>query len=429
MFCKGNFVPLQQNQKLMETKVQIIELFTKLQFSEKLTLLEELAQLVEEEQKIFLDSYHQEVNIAQIELSENSISDDIQNKGSATIIEQKSVQSNEKEPPAVTKKAIEKRIEMCIECQSTDIIKWGFYRGVPRCKCNDCGHTFTVNTLTLSHGIKKIEDFLDYGETMFNGQFHSLSYMSKKYEISPKTAFDWRHKYLSSVSSTQEKLRFNGQVEMDDVWVQFNEKGRKEKTDSRKRSGGKRGDNDNQVKVLFSVERGGDSSIKVVRSGRLCKADIERTLGVDVFEQDSVLISDKHPSIVAYAKKAHVEHKTFKADKHVENKDIHVQMINNMASRFKATINNKMRGVSTKYLQNYANWFRLEERYKNVLNKIVCIVERYMTNQKAWDYFSNTEKIYGRFIEKYTRLNYEHPTKRNWKAQNWNYPRVEDLLI
>ena len=419
----------------MDAKVQIKELFTSLNFSDKLSVLEDLATLLEKEDgaALFLSDFSNEdaqtprqIDNPPVGSIENKTLPFQNNQLKTIDLTVEDVHDGETTLKATSQKRVLKK---CIECNSSTLIRWGTYKNEQRYKCKSCGHTFTANTLNITHGIHKTEDFLDFGSTMFNGEFHSLTFMSEKYEINKKTAFDWRHKYLSSISTTKEPITFRGNVEMDDVWVEFNEKGRHEKTDSRKRGGGTRGDNDNKVKVLFSVERGGESSLKVVRSGRLYEDDIVRALSDDSFDPGAVLISDKHPSIGAFAKTKGIEHKTFEAKKHVENKEIHVQTINNMASSFKAVINNKMRGVATKYLQNYANWFRVEQRYKGVANKIINIIEKYMRNAKAWDYFSNIERIYKRFIEKYTRLDYLYPGKRKWKACNWNYSNVEELLI
>ncbi len=368
----------------METKVKIKKMYATLDLHDKLSLLEELSEIIESECHV---SSLTKPDIFQ-NTDETAEEPDTDNSSNPT---------------------------KCIECNSEDIIGWGHYMSLKRYKCKSCNRTFTEDTLTVSHGIHKISKFVDYGKTMFNGQYHSLSYMSKKFDINIKTAFDWRHKYLASISSESEEIKYNGNVEMDDIWIRFNEKGRKGKTNSRKRSGGKPGDNDEQVKILFSVERKGDANFAVVRSGRLCKDDIKRAVSKDCFGKEAILISDKHPSIKAFAKEADIEHKTFKAGKHAKDKTIHVQTVNNMASRFKTVINNNMGGVATKYLQNYANWFAVEERYKNVIEKIAGITERYMSNCKAWDYFSNIENIYKRFLEKYSNLNYEHPVKKTGK--------------
>ncbi len=396
----------------MDTKVQIKALFTNLEFSDKLSIYEELG--------VLLDKENGEALLSGFLWDNDSNSDTITFNESGSKIHKKSVLDTLPEKPVA---------ENCIECNSPKIIRWGTYNNTQRYKCKNCNRTFTPNTLNVMHRIRKLDEFLDFGDCMFDGEFHSLAYLSKKFEIAETTAFHWRHKYLSSVSSTDESITFKGIVEMDDVWVELNEKGRIDKTDSRKRGGGTVGDNDKKVKVLFTVERGGENSLKVVRSGRLCKDDISRALSNDCFGPQAEIYSDMHPSIVAYVKSNELNHKTFKASEHVKDKVIHVQTINNMASRLKMTINNKMRGVATKYLQNYANWFRIELKYNDMSNKFTHIIEQYMQNNKAWDYFSNAEDIYKRFIEKYSKLQYEKPKAKRKKACAWNFQNIEELLL
>ena len=400
----------------METKVQIKELFSTLNFSDKLSIYEELGVLLETENGaiFFSEDFGEGENISSTEISNEYV--------------------NEKKDKPLREKVLDffpakPVLENCIECNSTKIIRWGTYHNEQRYKCKNCNRTFTANTSNIAHDIHKLEEFLDFGDCMFNGEFHSIDYLSKKFKVDTKTAFDWRHKYLSSVSTTEEAITFRGTVEMDDVWVELNEKGRKDKTDSRKRGGGTAGDNDKKVKVLFSVERAGESSLKVVRSGRLRKDDISRALRNDCFAPQAELCSDMHPSIVAFGKAKELKHKTFKASEHVKDKVIHVQTINSMASHLKKTINNKMRGVATKYLQNYANWFRIEQKFKDMPNKFRHIIENYMQNNKAWDHFSNAEAIYKRFIEKYSRLEYTEPEAKKRKSCEWNFQNIEELLI
>lgn len=66
-------------------------------------------------------------------------------------------------------------IKSCPECNETKLIKWGSYREKQRYKCKTCKHTFNANSFTLSHGIKKIEEFESFGHRMFDGNYESLS--------------------------------------------------------------------------------------------------------------------------------------------------------------------------------------------------------------------------------------------------------------
>lgn len=85
--------------------------------------------------------------------------------------------------------------------------------------------------------------------------------------------------------------------------------------------------------------------------GRLTKAGIERNISGKLSNK-CVLVSDKHRSIVAFAKSKHLKHINFKASQHTPGGEYHVQNIINMAGSLKGIINHTLKGVSTKHLQN-----------------------------------------------------------------------------
>jgi len=138
------------------------------------------------------------------------------------------------------------------------------------------------------------------------------------------------------------------------------------------------------------------------------------------------LVSDKHPSIASFAKTEHITHHSFLSKNHTLNEQFHVQYINNLASRLKYVINKHLHGVSTKYLQNYANWFKMNEKYKNEKDKITQLITQTEKSTSTWDLFTNVEKIYETFINCFSRRTYRCPTKRTWKSQNWNMANASE---
>ncbi len=211
---------------------------------------------------------------------------------------------------------------------------------------------------------------------------------------------------------------------MDDIWFRYSQKGRKGLKYSRKRGrSSHKGDNDFVSKVLMSKERGGELDISLIKIGRLDKSSIEQRLS-GKFADTSVLVSDKHPSILSFAKSENLKHETFKSEQHGK-KDIHVQTVNNLAASFKADVNHVLRGVSTKYLQNYANWFGVKEKYKGLKDKVKTIIKDCFSNNKAWDMFMNTELLYKDFILKKSKRTYRCPTVRYRKHQNWNFENAK----
>jgi transposase-like protein len=358
----------------------IKELFSNLDFSQKIQVVKELSDSLEADKNKIVE------NIKYIEPVED---------------EQNPIQKH------------------CPHCHNKSIIKWGNYQGRDRYKCNKCNRTFTAFTGTPIHNIKKKELWDKFGDELFNDQYFTIKELAKRIGISEATAFDWRHKLLGSLDGFGSE--FAGITEMDDVWVLYSQKGRKGLDYSRKRGGSHRqGDNNFQAKLLITTDRENTIDMSVVRIGRLKEKDIERAVGEKI-SKDVTLVSDKHPSIASFAKEAKIEHVTFKAEDHVKDSVHHVQKINNIASRFKTIINHKLRGVSTKYLQNYANWFSINEQYKEVQNKAKEILKITQSTINSWDKFVNTEKLYKEFIDNFSVRTYRCPTVRAWKAQNWNF--------
>lgn len=94
--------------------------------------------------------------------------------------------------------------------------------------------------------------------------------------------------------------------------------------------------------------------MSLVRVGRLKKTDIERKVS-GKFSNDVTLVSDKHRNICSFAKTEGLNHVNFKSSDHTAGGEFQIQGVNNLASTLKSIINHSFRGVSTKYLQSYAN--------------------------------------------------------------------------
>lgn len=401
----------------MEAKVEIITRFTPLSLSEKLSILDVLSEIVRQEMEREVLSLGNSKEIYTEELIKEST---IQEQVDDRVLHPLTGSINWKETG---------EIKSCPECGETTLVKWGKYRDQQRYKCNACGHTCTANSFTLSYGIKKIEEFESFGLCMFEGNYQSLSELSRELKIDRNTAFNWRHKYLSAIGATPSEKQYTGTVEMDDVWFGLDEKGREMSEKEKVRSPIGAGDNDMQVKLLCCYEReSNEFNAFVVRCGRLKQTDIERMVG-NKFDKGSKIYSDKHQSIKSFTKKQNIEHLTFLAEDHVKDKVIHVQNINNYASEMKGIFLRKMKGVATKYLQNYANWFTINKKAINTKITSAEIINQYKSTQKSWDYYSNAERIYKRFLELFSRLEYINPVKMELKSCLWNFERIYNLLI
>jgi len=261
-------------------------------------------------------------------------------------------------------------------------------KGCQRFKCNDCKRTFTEYTGTWLDGLHKKSQVVEYIALMLQGK--SLDKISAKMGINKKTAFDWRHKILSSLEQDRGN-EMEGIVESDETFFEESEKGNrvlKLKRPGRKRGLStsevkKRGISDNKVAVIATADRGNGMSLCVAAMGRICKEDISCSIAGKLPE-NTVLCTDGHISYTCtlyevrskgFAKDNKLNHVVLRADlnQHVKkgvylycvrSTRYHIQNVNSIHHRLKKWIDNTFWGVSTKYMQNYLGWFRLNEKLK-----------------------------------------------------------------
>jgi len=319
--------------------------------------------------------------------------------------------------------SISEQVDQCPHCHSEAVIKWGNYKGMDRYMCKNCKRTFIPTTGTAVHRLKKPDIFLNFATVMLSEGFNSLKAEAERVGISKTTAFEWRHRLLVSLGSGAPG--YNGITEIDDIWFRYSQKGRKGLKYGRKRGrSSHRGDNGYQTKLLITKEREGALDMSVVTIGRLSEQDISGKLG-GKFGDDAVIMSDSHPSIKKFSNTENVKHESFIAKSHVKDKTCHVQTVNQLASTIKDRVNHRLRGVSTKYLQNYATWLSVMEKYKSTKGKVKEIVILSLSNIKAWDMHTNIEKLYEQFILNHSTRTYRCPVKKEWKSQNWNFENAK----
>lgn len=256
----------------------------------------------------------------------------------------------------------------CPYCSGTSVYRRGKQNNVQMYRCNDCNKWYSETTGTALYGIKLKEKWQSYIRCMEKGM--SLKKISKEIGISIQTSFDWRHKILSSLVQFEPEQLTN-EVECDELELSISHKGNRnlERTARKRSTDFKRNLGEGQVttvQVVTAVQRDGALYLKAVESKRLTKQEIAKVLDGKLAE-DAILITDKHPSYLSYAKDhPEMKHKRLLAKDHVDKNDksIHLQKVNNTHARlrkFLASYN----GVSSKYLQNYLNWFAYTDHIKN----------------------------------------------------------------
>lgn len=264
------------------------------------------------------------------------------------------------------REVLNNKIGCCPHCSSKKYRKHGVDKGSQRYYCLSCKRTFTEYTGTWMSGIHKKELVGEYLKLM--EQELSLDKIKSILGINKKTAFDWRHKILSGLENVG-KEPFKGITESDDTFFLESSKGHKLEVRPPRRRGGtaqKRGISNEHVAVIVTADRNAELGLTVAGLGRVRKVDIERAIGQRV-SKETILCSDGHVSYKGFAIDNCIEHHPIRVDlkQFVKGKIYHIQHVNSIDSRLKKWIDYQFSGVSSKYLQNYLNWFEARERLKN----------------------------------------------------------------
>ena len=256
----------------------------------------------------------------------------------------------------------------CPHCQSSSVYKRGQQNGVRMYSCKECRKWYSETTGTPLYNIQLRSKWQSYLRCMEQGM--PIKKIAKEIGISIQTSFDWRHKILSSLAEFVPK-QLSSEIECDELELPLNNKGDRnlERVPRKRGNDFKRNQGTEEVtvvQVVTAVERKGSKYLKPVESKRLSKTEIAKALDGKL-KNGSTLITDKHPSYKAFAKdNPAIKHKALLATEHVDKKDktVHLQKVNNTHSQLRKFLL-PFNGVSSKYLQNYLNWFAYADRLRN----------------------------------------------------------------
>lgn len=295
---------------------------------------------------------------------------------------------------------LDNKLGCCAHCGHTKYVRFGIDKGSQRYKCKSCKRSFTEYTGTWMAGLKRKDKIDDYLALMLEEK--SLDKIKVALSINKKTAFDWRHKILASLSEN-DKDDFTGITESDETFFLNSEKGRPVNHRKPRKRGGTsktRGVSNDQVAVIVTQDRKSNLDLTVATMGRLKKIDIENAIGSRIKASRTVLCSDAHVSYKGFAIDNEIEHHPLKASskQRVKNKVYHIQHVNSTHNRIKKWIDNRFWGVSTKYLQQYLNWYRIKEKIKHRNDKLNAFVNKVSQDITAYQKYQNIELNYEKLM-------------------------------
>lgn len=269
----------------------------------------------------------------------------------------------------------------CPHCHCSVVQRWGKSHDLQRYRCKACHKTFNSLTQTSLSGLHHKEKWLNYSNCLREGK--SIRESAKICGIDPKTAFRWRHRFLSSPAGNKSR-KMTGIVEADETFFTENCKGNRkiEHRAPKKRGKSAKKLREDRVPVLMVRDRNGteaDFVFKIIN-----KEKVHDALSC-LMDKEAVLCTDGNPIYRSFAKKENILHKRIvRLDKiHVSEGIFHIQNLNAYISRLKNWMR-KFNGVATKYLHNYLGWRRIiEAKHENVTAKHYLRSALMKNNQQA----------------------------------------------
>lgn len=303
--------------------------------------------------------------------------------------------SGKPKPKLSRREILDNKQGSCPHCGHLKYVKFGIDKGAQRYKCKSCKKNFTEYTGTWMAGIHKKDKIDEYVVLMLEEK--SLDKIKEELKINKKTAFDWRHKILSSLNET-EKDSFTGITESDETFMLLSEKGKRTLSRKGKKRGTKakkKGISSEQVAIIVTSDRAGQQEFSVATLGRIKKIDIEKSIGARICDK-TILCSDSHVSYKGFAIDNSLEHHAIRADlkQYVKDGVYHVQHVNSLHNKLKKWLNEQFWGVSTKHLQQYLNWFRVKEALKHTGQPLSEFANKTILDVSAYSRYCEIDQNY-----------------------------------
>ena len=185
--------------------------------------------------------------------------------------------------------------------------------------------------------------------------------MASKIGVSTKTAFVLRFKIISCLKKIINNKNLEGTSQLDEYYLPVNLKGTKPNkmpriSKKRQKNGtGKSGISKHTVCVTSGVDENDNMIFKVAGTSNVSSDMIKNTVAKYV-SKNSKVITDCKSSYESVAKENNWDLKQIKSKTYVDNEGNNLATINSLHSELDYFLSG-FRGVSTKHLSEYLDWF------------------------------------------------------------------------
>ena len=273
----------------------------------------------------------------------------------------------------LSKVSLSEKIDIeCPHCHSNSIIKKGFSKNrVQRYKCKECNKIFnnlTGTTFSKTHlSYEKIEIFFQ----CFRDKV-SLRKTAERMDVDKNTVHLLRFKIIDMLGHIRKNIKLSGEIESDDFYKKINLKGTKENkmprySKPRKSSGTTtRGINSHKVCIASAIDENDNVFLEIVGTGEITSEMVSNALTSKLINVKK-LITDCNSSYESIANKNNWNLIQVKSCGHTDedgNSLANINSIHSDLSSFLACF----RGVSTKHLQGYLDWYTFNKYLKYSIN-------------------------------------------------------------
>ena len=312
----------------------------------------------------------------------------------------------------------EKEELICPHCESKNVNRNGHDKNkVQTYICKDCKKKFSSCTNTpLAHTKLTYEQLIIFFECM-NDKL-SIKKTAAKMKCNKNTVFLLRHKVLDCISNIRKQTKLKGKIEADETYKSINLKGTKPKNMPRaskprsSKGGSKRGVSNHQVCIASAIDEYDNCFLEIVGTGPITSEQVINAFKDKIGKVDC-LIADCKASYEKFSEENNINLEQVKSGTYVNNNGYSLGNINSLHSEL-ATFLSSFKGVSTKHLQHYLDWFC----FQKFINYTVEILKQPLTMMKKSTINTctiNSNNVYDNtsgidFNKVYSDYNFSSPT-------------------
>lgn len=263
---------------------------------------------------------------------------------------------------------LEKSKLICPYCHCNHIVKNGFSKiGIQTYKCKECNKRFNDLTGTPFSGIRLTYEQIDIFMQCCRDKI-SLRKTAERMGVDKNTVHLLRLKIMDSLKITRENIKLSGEIESDEIYRSINLKGTKKEKMPRyskpRTSNGTttRGISKHKICITSAIDEYDNCFLEIVGTGEITSNMIDNSLTTKL-ENVKKLITDCKSSYESIARQNNWNLIQVKSSGHVDGKGNSLANINSLHSELTKFLSH-FRGVSTKHLQGYLDWYTFD-RYLN----------------------------------------------------------------